>query len=90
MSGVSVASRVRSGDIRGIDALLREIDKAHEEWEASESEIPVHEYLGLTELEYSIYLTNPFLLGNFVHCDEELEKKLNFIDRYNHAITSYR
>lgn len=90
MSGASVASRVRSGDIRGIDALLREIDKAHEEWEASESEVPIHEHLGLTELEYSVYLTKPYSLGMLVHCDEELQKKLNFIDGYNLTVRSFR
>jgi hypothetical protein len=48
------------------DALLFEIDDFVDRWHESDSSLPLHQYLGMTEAEYDLWLNEPDQLAHIV------------------------
>lgn len=53
------------------DAFLDEIDDFIDQWHDSDSEEPLHEYLGLTEREYLLWVEKPEILPFLVTAHKE-------------------
>lgn len=49
-------------DCINADAILEQIDDYIENWHDRQLDIPVHEYLGMTEKEYFLWVENDFML----------------------------
>lgn len=47
-------------------AEIEEIDDFVYDWHVSDSELELHEYLGMTTREYGIWLTRPHLLSKII------------------------
>nr|VFJ54040.1 MAG: hypothetical protein BECKFM1743C_GA0114222_101334 [Candidatus Kentron sp. FM]VFJ54406.1 MAG: hypothetical protein BECKFM1743A_GA0114220_101313 [Candidatus Kentron sp. FM]VFK10862.1 MAG: hypothetical protein BECKFM1743B_GA0114221_101584 [Candidatus Kentron sp. FM] len=51
------------------------IDDFVEQWHEGDSELPLHEYLGMTKAEYSLWMTNPDRLSSMIHAQQTDQTK---------------
>ncbi|MFT2010199.1 hypothetical protein ACMA1I_16105 [Pontibacter sp. 13R65] len=48
------------------DALLSEVDDYIDIWHESDTELPLHEFLGMTKREYALFVEDEIYLGSIV------------------------
>lgn len=58
-------------DCLNADAILEEIDDYVEKWHNSIQDVTVHEFLGMTEEEYFLWVDNDFMLKFIIKAHQE-------------------
>jgi len=53
------------------EALLEDIDNYVDDWHESNTEIELHEFLGMTEKEYSLWVVDPNILPFIITAHKE-------------------
>lgn len=64
------------------DALLEDIDDYIDEWHESDSDEELHDYLGMTFEEYSVWVENDSMLKTIFHA-REAGKSINELIKEN-------
>ena len=62
------------------DALLTEIDDYIDQWHGGDTTIPLHTFLGMTQNEYELFVTDQAYLGIIVKAHKE-NKNISIIMR---------
>jgi hypothetical protein len=53
------------------DALLTDIDDYIDQWHDGNSDLPLHEFLGMTKAEYNLFLQDEQYLGSIIAAHKE-------------------
>ncbi len=76
-------------DVINADALLEQIDDYIEQWHESDTDLSIHDYLGMTEEEYFLWVEADFYLKYIIEAHEK-NKNINEVlkDEYTLAARS--
>jgi len=70
------------------DAFLTDVDDYIDSWHESDTNLPIHEFLGMTKSEYTLFVRDESNLGYIVSAHRNGDKIENFIKKISLAARS--